>query len=135
MAVMAVSSAAPIEESHSPSLLTLVKVDQDGTEDSNSVAMAGCIVRAWDGNRCDGRNLYAYEYTVVRNSCRSCVNYSGSHSFSFEGNCLSYQAMYAHSGQCRTGRGLFAGGGYVSQCFNVNTGHAWNTGTVCFGPR
>ncbi|TLD17327.1 uncharacterized protein PgNI_02236 [Pyricularia grisea] len=100
MAVMAVSSAAPIEESHSPSLLTPVKVDQDGTEDSNSVAMAGCIVRAWDGNRCDGRNLYAYEYTV-----------------------------------CRTGRGLFAGGGYVSQCFNVNTGHAWNTGTVCFGPR
>ncbi|TLD11596.1 hypothetical protein PspLS_11559 [Pyricularia sp. CBS 133598] len=135
MALAVLSSAAPVEETNSTTLLVPVRVDEDGTEGANSLAMAGCIVRAWDGDRCNGRNLYAYEYSVVRNSCRSCVNYRGSHSYSFEGSCLGYQVMYANHKQCGDGMGDLAGGGPAFQCYNVNTGHEWNTGTLCFGPR
>ncbi|KAH8847080.1 hypothetical protein MCOR27_007460 [Pyricularia oryzae] len=90
VALAAISSAAPVKKTNSTTLLVPIKVDHDGTEGANSLAMAGCIVRVWDGDRCNGQNLYVYDYAVVRNSCRSCVNCRGSHSYSFEGSCLMY---------------------------------------------
>ena len=112
-------------------LLKPTKIDQSpaGAASLNSVeaVLAGCIIRGYSGNTCDGSNLYAYEFAPEPN-CRSCVFWGGSHSFSLEGNCRRYFEMWTSDRDRCSGNNRLAGGGPPIGCWNVNTGFAWDWG-------
>ncbi|TLD18553.1 hypothetical protein PspLS_10274 [Pyricularia sp. CBS 133598] len=118
--------------------------DQDPSSPANSTDVegedisarqSGCVIRAYRSTSCGGTSMYAYEYSPVRNSCRSCRNFSRARSFRTSGNCGRYHRVQTKNRQCSQSATWHPYGGSTGtgQCWRVNTPGGWNSGRMCFG--